>query len=100
MPVWHIARAPEGSVYIGRPSRWGNPFPVGDEAERGSTLERYRAYLWDEIRSGRLPLRDLAALDGAHLACYCKPRPCHGDILEAAAAWAARHADYNVSTTP
>lgn len=89
MPVWHLARAPEGAVFIGRPSRWGNPYPLKREEERGATLERYRRWLWNEVDSGRLPLEDLAALDGQDLACYCAPHPCHGDVLERAAAWAA-----------
>lgn len=89
MPVWHVARAPVGAVFIGRPSRWGNPYPLMRGEERGVTLERYRCYLWEEVRSGRLALEDLAALDGADLACYCSPLPCHGDILERAASWAA-----------
>ena len=90
VPVWHVARAPEEAIYIGRPSRWGNPYPLRREEQRGATLERYRRWLWEEIRSGRLPLEELAELAGKHLSCYCKPRPCHGDILEAAAEWAAR----------
>ena len=93
MPVFHLARAPEGATYIGRGSRWGNPYPLGRHEERGATVERYRCYLWEEIRSGRLSLEDLAALNGRDLACYCKPHPCHGDVLEAAAAWAAIELD-------
>lgn len=88
-PVWHIARAPENAIYIGRGSRWGNPYRLGPHETRSDTIERYRRYLWGQIATGELPLADLAALDGADLACYCKPKACHGDVLEAAAAWAA-----------
>ena len=34
-------------------------------------------------------LAELAALDGKRLACWCAPEPCHGDVLAAAARWAA-----------
>lgn len=59
---------------------------VGSVAE---AIERYRRHLWAEIRSGRLPLDRLAALDGKALGCWCAPAPCHGEVLAAAAAWAA-----------
>lgn len=88
MPVFHVARAPEGAVFIGRPSRWGNPFRLRDE-ERGATIGRYREWLWREVSTGSIALAELAALNGRDLACYCAPRPCHGDVLERAAAWAA-----------
>jgi hypothetical protein len=61
-------------------------FVVGSVAE---AIERYRRTLWQEVRSGRLPLQRLAALHGQTLGCWCAPGPCHGDVLEAAAAWAA-----------
>lgn len=88
MPVWHVARAPEGAVFIGRPSRWGNPFRLRPDEPRGATIERYRRWLWDQLRSGAIRLDELAALHGRDLACYCKPKPCHGDVLADAAAWA------------
>ena len=91
MPVWHVARAPAEALYIGRPSRWGNPFAVGNHGDRGSTIARYRAWLWEQIRTGAIPIADLAELHGRDLACYCKPRACHGDVLEAAARWAAEY---------
>lgn len=89
MPVFHVSNAPAGALYVGRPSRWGNPFVLRRESERAECLERYRSWLWEEIASGRLPLADLAALEGRDLACYCAPSPCHGDVLAAAASWAA-----------
>jgi len=36
-------------------------------------------------------LEELAELDGCWLACWCVDRhPCHGEVLERAAAWAAQ----------
>jgi hypothetical protein len=52
-------------------------------------IERYRAHLWAEVRSGRLPLDRLAPLAGKTLGCWCAPGPCHGEVLAAAATWAA-----------
>lgn len=84
-------------VYIGRAGRgfdgrFGNPFPLGPHEERGSTLERYRAYLWSRINADSPEYapdftRAVAGLHGRTLVCFCAPKPCHGDILAAAAAW-------------
>lgn len=87
MPVVHCKKA-EYDVYIGRPGPWGNPFRLKAEQERGSTLEQYRVWLWNEIRAGRVTITSLAELHGKTLGCWCHPRPCHGNVLEAAAAWA------------
>lgn len=75
-------------VYIGRPSRWGNPFPLKSSETRGATIERYRQWLWTEIQAGRVTVRELIELDGKVLGCFCKPAPCHGDVLVAAVEWA------------
>ena len=76
-------------VRIDRRTRWGNPFPMRSEADRDAVCEKYRLWLWEEIRAGRVTLADLAELDGQRLGCHCAPKRCHGDTLSAAAAWAA-----------
>lgn len=75
-------------VYIGRPSRWGNPFEIGKDGTREEVIERFRTQLWADIQSGRVALKDLAELHGKTLACWCAPAACHGDVLADAAAWA------------
>ncbi len=71
-------------VYIGRPSKWGNPFShkKGTKAEYRvenlqESLDSYREY----ILKSPLLLKDLHELEGKVLGCWCKPSPCHGDIL-------------------
>ena len=77
-------------VRIDRATRWGNPYVIGRDGSRAEVIEKYRERLWRDIRAGRVPLEDLAALDGKRLACWCRPlKPCHGDVLAAAARWAA-----------
>jgi hypothetical protein len=72
-------------VYIGRgllagkerfvPSKWANPYSV-KRYGRVEALKRYERM----IRGG--PLWDeLPELEGKVLACWCKPEPCHGDVL-------------------
>lgn len=66
-------------VFIGRPSKWGNPYVVGVHGVRGQCVELYREYLLNG--AGRHLLDDLHQLKGKKLGCFCKPRKCHGDIL-------------------
>lgn len=89
-------KLPENTVYVGRPSKWGNPFKVGvfqDDFGKivcsystgrytkkvADALKRYKNYLkWAKIKG----LLDLSELKGKNLACWCKiGKPCHADIL-------------------
>lgn len=94
MPVFnHLTEReflPANGIVIMRPSPWGNPFIIGRDGDREAVLAKHKAWLWAEIRAGRVALTDLAAQDGAALVCCCAPKPCHGDTLLAAAAWASR----------
>lgn len=74
-------------VYIGRPSKWGNPFThkEGTRADfilptRFEAIEAYGK--WITEGDGRHLLKDLHELKGKILGCWCKPQSCHGDILK------------------
>ena len=82
------SRGEHGDVYIGRPSKWGNPFIIGRDGDRATVVEKYRAWLWDEIKAGRVTEEQLLELSGKTLECFCSPQQCHGDVLIAAVAWA------------
>ena len=75
-------------VRIDRRSRWGNPFVIGRHGTREEVIERYRNWLWSKMKSGAIPLSEVAALNGKTLLCHCHPLPCHGDVLAKAASWA------------
>lgn len=82
-------------VYIGRPSKWGNPYShkEGTLAEfkvetKEEAISQYRRYLWRLIKSEEVTLKELLSLDGKTLGCFCKPRSCHGDIICQAIEWA------------
>jgi len=64
-------------VYIGRPSKWGNPFELGRDGDREEVISKYEAY----IMSHPTLFNDLEELKGKILGCWCKPKACHGDIL-------------------
>ena len=64
-------------VYIGRGSKWGNPFKIGEDGTREEVIKKYRSYL---VQSPKL-LKDLHELKDKVLGCFCKPLKCHGDVL-------------------
>ena len=80
-------RKEESDVYIGRPSKWGNPFThLEDVADREGmwlvgtvkeAVEEYRKWIMEQPEL----LKDLHELKGKKLGCWCKPGPCHGDVL-------------------
>lgn len=65
-------------VYIGRPGPWGNPFFIGRDGTREAVVKKYES--WFRARPD-LMARAKSELKGKTLGCYCKPLPCHGDVL-------------------
>lgn len=82
--VVHCRREPY-DVYIGRAvprlglsqSKWANPFRIGKDGTREECIAKYREYLLSRPDL----LEDLEELRGKVLGCWCKPAPCHGDVL-------------------
>lgn len=68
---------PKGSVYIGRPSIWGNPFAIGKDGDREEVIRKFTKYLQNSPNL----LAKLGELKGKDLVCWCSPEACHGDIL-------------------
>lgn len=64
-------------VYIGRGSKWGNPFRIGPDGSRQEVIEKYRQYILGKPEL----LKCLPELKDKALGCYCKPLACHGDVL-------------------
>lgn len=67
---------PEGAVYIGRGSIWGNPFRIGPDGTREEVIAKYREWLLHND----LVLRVIELKD-RDLVCFCAPQACHGDVL-------------------
>jgi Domain of unknown function (DUF4326) len=74
--VVHCKKSPY-DVYIGRPSKWGNPFAIGWDGERDEVISKYREW----IKTQPNLLKDIRLLKGKRLGCFCKPKACHGDVL-------------------
>ena len=61
-------KMPEGTVFVGRPTKWGNPFPVSSTMSPQDTVRRYRNYIHASIRYGGISLEELRGRD---LSCWC-----------------------------
>lgn len=72
--VVHCKKKPY-DVYIGRPSKWGNPFPEKVYG-REECIKKFKKYFWKHNL-----WKNLHELRGKVLGCWCKPKPCHGDFL-------------------
>lgn len=78
-------RTPPNTVYVGRPTRWGNPFVVGEALPAvrrelyGATVPRsaresvdlYRLYFARELARCEGVARALSELRGKNLSCWC-----------------------------
>lgn len=94
-------KMPANTVYVGRPTKYGNPFKVGDfhpyalpenlETEEGRAAMRidaqcacdlYRlSYATGCMLAGRIA-NPFPELTGKNLACFCSlDQPCHADVL-------------------
>ncbi|WP_370795099.1 DUF4326 domain-containing protein [Bacteroides stercorirosoris] len=74
-------------VYIGRAGHgqdgyFGNPFRLEATMARGGTLDRYRKYFYHRLSTDEEFRRRIGELQGKTLGCFCKPNPCHGDIIK------------------
>lgn len=94
---------PDGAVYVGRGTAWGNPARIGAWFGEGDPFGARGAFAmkWWVGTSGQIfvrdhaaavdcfrricdlsPPRDLHLLRGKDLACWCAlDQPCHADVL-------------------
>lgn len=83
-------RMPPNAVYVGRPSKWGNRFQVGETLDYGEititpelAVCLYENHLAQLEKRGILVVKDkIKELQGKDLACWCPlDQPCHADVL-------------------
>lgn len=86
-------RKPAGVIVVSRPSKWGNPYRVGETYVRRrpygthdrftvhdatEAVRLYRRWLFTQEHSYNL----IPELKGHDLACWCPlDKPCHADVL-------------------
>lgn len=68
---------PTDAVYVGRPTKWGNPFVIGSDSSREQVIQQYEEYL---LSNDNL-MNSLHEIKGKSLVCWCAPQACHADIL-------------------
>ena len=89
-------RMPPTAVYVGRPTKWGNPFRCGPHGRAMSLAEKVAKFR-DHIEQGggfyspgdehvgkpKVTVDDIRReLRGKDLACWCSlDQPCHADVL-------------------
>ena len=69
---------PADAVYIGRPSKYGNPFVIGPDGSRAAVIQKYREWLTANPKLTKSVIKELSGKD---LVCFCSPKKCHGDVL-------------------
>jgi Domain of unknown function (DUF4326) len=81
-------RLPPNTVYVGRPTKWGNPYGASAWGQAKATgmfcalLSDPRADSHRHEKHMRRILRDIHELRGKNLACWCPlDGPCHADAL-------------------
>lgn len=92
-------RMPPNTIYVGRPTKWGNPFKIGSTIKNlmgtefkietaEQAVNAYKNLYLTKINPGfifgqeLLMEADLSELRGKDLACWCKEgEPCHAYIL-------------------
>ncbi len=65
-------------VYVGRGSKWGNPYQIPQDGDRDRVCWCYEQHY---IKFKPSILDDIESLEGKVLGCYCSPQRCHGDEL-------------------
>lgn len=82
----HYHKSTSNDVYIGRGSKWGNPYSHKSNTKakficsnRKEAIKLYREYITNG--DGKHLLNDLHELRNKNLVCFCKPKACHGDVL-------------------
>ena len=61
-------------------SKWSNPFKIKNMS-RDDVINKYREYINEKIVNNTISINELKELSGKTLGCWCKPEPCHGDVL-------------------
>ena len=71
---------PVGSVYVGRPTKWGNQFVIGKDGSRDEVISKYKEWAYAPEQSDwRSEVR--SELKGKDLICWCAPYACHASVL-------------------
>lgn len=72
-------KKPEGAIYIGYGTKWGNPFKWKDLGSREIAVRKFKEWLPDAIRRGEF---EIESLRDRTIMCFCSVGDsCHGDVI-------------------
>ena len=75
-------KMPTNTVYVGRPTKWGNPYRADLFGGPERTTELFRRYINHDNEGAKQLQADARELRGKNLACWCPlDQPCHADVL-------------------
>ncbi|NIQ80601.1 MAG: DUF4326 domain-containing protein [Anaerolineae bacterium] len=75
-------KIPKGAVYVGRPSIYGNPFPLRKGRSREEVIEKFRLYFEERAKSDLVFMAALKKIvDAPTLVCFCAPERCHAEVI-------------------
>ena len=73
-----VGKFVDGATYVGRPSKWGNPYEIGKDGTREEVIAKFE----DLLRSSPRMMEEVKSeLRGRSLICWCHPSPCHAEVL-------------------
>jgi len=70
---------------IDRATEFGNPFRLkkdGGKYTRRESIEAFRFYFSKRLDYDPEFREKVKELKGKKLGCWCKPKPCHGDVIK------------------
>ena len=87
--------ADKNNIYIGRrgvvfidserfpkqDSPFHNPFKINKYQNREKVISLYKNYIKTKLLEDPKLIKQLIAMKGKNLGCWCYPEPCHGDVL-------------------
>lgn len=72
-------RMPPNTIYVGRPTKWANPYRIGVNGNRDEVVELYKDWLREKIEENP---KFLEPLKGKDVACWCRlDEKCHADVI-------------------
>ena len=79
---------PPNTIYVGRPTKWGNPFTISEVGSAEEAIALYRSALKCASTLNGKAYDIRGELRGKDLACWCplvdkdgNKVPCHADVL-------------------
>ena len=96
--IKNVSLESDDVVYIGRSGKgqdgyFGNDHPIGKcricntVHDRAGSIRAYKAYFWRRVNEDDQFFQRVMLLEGKQLACFCKPKACHGDVIVAFLEW-------------